>query len=411
MGSKSNASNLGKSKAASTTVVKASNATREVAAAPDSQVSEREIRNVWHSIKTANENRGKNNAIIAVVPEIQVKNMQDKIKKREKQLSSKVLVASEKNLQQLIEQVANSIAEPSKGKAKSLRQGEVMDIIVSYAINMITYRIPATVKTVKVDACQGSPPAYKLNIGLKSTYCEVNTFNWFHQGNKMLDKRSLEHSPKCFFDCNEDMDQVRALVKPPTDPIPLPTAIELAGMKDMFVDLTKECMEQESKKKNDTHKVSPGVVGSSSPQTDGTETWFQKWKAVLATVIGIASGISGAGIFTTGWVTAAGVYIKGPCGLAISAGYFHGAVVSGAVLTGVGTGMVVPGMLYLIPWRRVFEMLGQMLASIWGHICEAISWLWGKIKELASTVIQEIQNVRNAFLGQAFSRAVPARYG
>ncbi|KAM3477965.1 hypothetical protein MY8738_006172 [Beauveria namnaoensis] len=330
--------------------MKASNATGEVAAAPDSQVIEREIRNVWHSVKTANENRGKNNAIIAVVPEIQVKNMQDKIKKREKQLSSKVLVASEKNLQQLIEQVANSIAEPSKGKAKSLRQGEVMDIIVSYAINMITYRIPATVKTVKVDACQGSPPLYKLNIGLKSTYCEVNTFNWFHQGNKMLDKRSLEHSPKCFFDCNEDMDQVRALVKPPTDPIPLPTAIELAGMKDMFVDLTKECMEQESKKKIDTHK---------------------KWKAVLATVIGIASGIAGAGTFTTGWVTAAGVYIKGPCGLAISAGYFHGAVVSGAVLTGVGTGIVVP----------------------------------------ASTVIQEIQNVRDAFLGQAFSRAVPARYG
>ncbi|KAM3529084.1 hypothetical protein NHJ13051_002098 [Beauveria bassiana] len=289
------------------------NARVEVAAAPDSQVIEREIRNVWHSVKTANENRGKNNAIIAVVPETQIKIMQDKIKKRGKDLSSKVLVGSEKNLQHLIEQVANSIAEPSKGKAKSLRQGEVMDIIVSYAINMITYRIPATVKTVKVDACQGSPPAYKLNIGLKSTYCEVNTFNWFHQGNKMLDKRSLEHSPKCFFDCNEDMDQVRALVKPPTDPIPLPTAIELAG-----------------------------VVGSSSPQTDGTETWFQKWKAVLATVIGIASGIAGAGTFTTGWVTAAGVYIKGPCGLAISAGYFHGAVVSGAVLTGVGTGIVVP---------------------------------------------------------------------
>ncbi|KGQ04399.1 hypothetical protein BBAD15_g10349 [Beauveria bassiana D1-5] len=382
MGSKSNASNLGKSKAASTTVVKASNATREVAAAPDSQVIEREIRNVWHSVKTANENRGKNNAIIAVVPETQIKTMQDKIKKRGKDLlgsklrltgnqASKVLVGSEKNLQHLIEQVANSIAEPSKGKAKSLRQGEVMDIIVSYAINMITYRIPATVKTVKVDACQGSPPAYKLNIGLRSTYCEVNTFNWFHQGNKMLDKRSLEHSPKCFFDCNEDMDQVRALAKPPTDPIPLPTAIELAGMKDMFVDLTKECMEQESKKKNDTHKVSPGVVGSSSPQTDGTETWFQKWKAVLATVIVIASGIAGAGTFTTGWVTAAGVYIKGPCGLAISAGYFHGAVVSGTVLTGVGTGIVVP----------------------------------------ASTVIQEIQNVRDAFLGQAFSRAVPARYG
>ncbi|KAK8145619.1 hypothetical protein G3M48_004208 [Beauveria asiatica] len=313
MGSKSNASSWVKSKAASTTAVKAGNATREADAAPDSQVIEREIRNVWHSVKAADNNRGKNNAIIAVVPETQIKTMQDKIKKRGKDLSSKVLVGSEKNLQQLIEEVVNSIAEPSKGKAKSLRQGEVMDIIVSYAIDMVTYRIPATVKTVKVDACQGSPPAYKLNIGLKSTYCEVYTFNWFHQGNKLLDKRSLEHSPKCFFDCNENMDQVRALLSPPTHPIPVPTAIEVAG-----------------------------VVGSSSPQTDGAETWFNKWNTVLATVIGIGSGI--AGVFATGWVTAAGVYIKGPCGLAISAGYFHGAVVSGAVLTGVGTGIAVPGM-------------------------------------------------------------------
>ncbi|KAM3506112.1 hypothetical protein MY10362_002556 [Beauveria mimosiformis] len=276
MGSKSNASNLGKSKAASTTAVKNGNATREVDAAPDSQVIQRDMRNVWHSVKTANKNRSDNNAIIAVVPETQVKAMQDKIKKRGKDFSSKVLVGSEKNLQRLIEDVVNSIAEPSKGKAKSLRQGEVMDIIVSYAIDMVTYRIPKTVKTVKVDACQGSPPAYKLNIGLKSTYCEVYTFNWFHQGNKLLDKQSLEHSPKCFFDCNENMDQVRALLSPPTHPIPGPTAIEIAGMKDMFVDLTKDCMEQESKKRNDTHKVSPGVVGSSIPQTDGTETWFNK---------------------------------------------------------------------------------------------------------------------------------------
>ncbi|KAM3451008.1 hypothetical protein MY3296_005651 [Beauveria thailandica] len=406
MGSKSNASSLVKSKAASTTAVKAGNATREADAAPDSQVIEREIRNVWHSVKAADNNRGKNNAIIAVVPETQIKTMQDKIKKRGKDLSSKVLVGSEKNLQQLIEEVVNSIAEPSKGKAKSLRQGEVMDIIVSYAIDMVTYKIPATIKTVKVDACQGSPPAYKLNIGLKSTYCEVYTFNWFHQGNKLLDKRSLEHSPKCYFDCNENMDQVRALLSPPTHPIPVPTAIEVAGMKDMFVDLTKECMEQESKKRNDTHKVSPGVVGSSSPQTDGAETWFNKWNTVLATVIGIGSGI--AGVFATGWVTAAGVYIKGPCGLAISAGYFHGAVVSGAVLTGVGTGIAVPGMVYLIPWGRVFEMLRHTLASIWGHVCQALSWVWDKMTELASTVIQEIQIFRNAFQGQAFKRAMPA---
>lgn len=322
--------------------------------------------------------------------------------------ASKVLVASEKNLQQLIEEVVNSIAEPSKGKPKNSQKGKVMDIIVSYAIDRVTYRIPATITAVKVDACQGSPPAYKLNIGLKSTYCGVNTFAWFHQGNKLLDKRSLEHSPKCFFDCNEDMAQVTGLLSQPTDPILVPTAVEVAGMKDMFVDFTKECMEQESKKTSDAHKVSPRVVDSSIPQTDGTETWFEKWKAVLATVIGIGSGIAGAGAFATGWVTAAGVYISGPYGLTISAGYFHGAVVSGATLTGIGTGFAVANMIYLVPWGRVFEMLRQKLASIWGYIREALSWLWDKMKELASTVIQEIQIRGNVFLGQAFKRAMPA---
>ncbi|KAK3933892.1 hypothetical protein QBC46DRAFT_430646, partial [Diplogelasinospora grovesii] len=81
--------------------------------------------------------------------------------------------------------------------------------------------------------------------------------------------------------------------------------------------------------------VSSVAALSPPSDTDGTSNWFHPWKAMLAAIVG---GAAGAGVVGgTFWCSAGGVYISGPFGFSLAAGYFTGAGAVGIAGAGGAT--------------------------------------------------------------------------
>jgi hypothetical protein len=136
--------------------------------------------------------------------------------------------------------------------------------------------------------------------------------------------------------------------------------------------------------------VSAGAAGPASSSTDGPEieSWFQRWKLLLAGIVGAGTGAAVAGGFM--WCSAGGIFVKGPLGISLAAGYFSFAAGGGVCLAAAGAGLTAGTVFYFVPWGKVFEYVRLQLWQIWDHICDIFTRIWEKIKSLASTVMSMI---------------------
>jgi hypothetical protein len=286
-----------------------------------------------------------------------------------------IVVATPESLQQKLDSYA------SKGFM-------TLHLLVSSFVKSITYRISKAVKDVYVACCgslfNGQPDM--LRIGSSSTYCNVRTYAWDSRpdGELRTGGYHITHGEGCHFDLSGNIDEVRRLFAEPRM-MPSMTDEEMEGIKDRFANLQPDVMSGPPRSNTSRRRpVSSNSVESPSTGTDETETWFSKWRSLLAVVLGAGAGAAGFGGAI--WMGAGGVFIKGPFGLSLAAGYFSSGVIGGGCVIGGVAAVAAAAVVYLVPWDKVFEYVKQALWKIWDYISEVVTWIWEKIKGMASTV-------------------------
>ncbi|KAF5679868.1 hypothetical protein FDENT_8582 [Fusarium denticulatum] len=93
------------------------------------------------------------------------------------------------------------------------------------------------------------------------------------------------------------------------------------------------------------------------------------------------------------WMSAGGIAVKGPFGLSMAAGYATAGGFGAVGAAGVGSAVAACGMVYFIPWDRVWDILRAKLWQIWDKIWEVLVWIKDKLAELASTVLTKVSLV------------------
>ena len=100
---------------------------------------------------------------------------------------------------------------------------------------------------------------------------------------------------------------------------------------------------------------------------------------------GVAGICGGAGAF---WCSSGGIFVKGPWGFYVAAGYFELASVGGVVCTGGLAGLAVGGLVYFVPWDKVMDWIRSKFSCIWDRLKECISYVWEKIKQISGNVFK-----------------------
>ncbi|RFU26659.1 hypothetical protein B7463_g9682, partial [Scytalidium lignicola] len=216
-----------------------------------------------------------------------------------------------------------------------------------------------------------------LRIGSKSTFCGWNYPRWCMRPNA-INNYKLDYSSGCAVDTTDGPEEgMRVLSHSRAE---FSTSEEnMDEIKEKCHELTK-CMlkESEAATNRDTPK-SLAEVSSPTPTPDKTETWFEKWKGLLAVIIGGGAGCAAGGGFMH--FSAAGITIKGPFGLSMAAGYAN-CTLGGACAVGVGTAVVAGLLVYFIPWDQVFDFIRRQLSKIWNHVRDTITWIWKRLTAL-----------------------------
>src|SRR5262249_51036083 len=155
---------------------------------------------------------------------------------------------------------------------------------MSSAVDCITYKISSVVKEVHVAPCgslfTGQPDA--LRIGSLSTYCGVKTYarDRRPQG-KLRTSYKITHAEGCYFDFNDDIPAARRLLGQPAM-APDMTQQELDAIRDRVVELQDDIA-------SGPPEPNPGrdnPVSSPNPSTGQTNTWWEKWNALVALTVG-----------------------------------------------------------------------------------------------------------------------------
>ncbi|KAK6855698.1 hypothetical protein PG995_007849 [Apiospora arundinis] len=251
-------------------------------------------------------------------------------------------------------------------------------IFVSPAVQKLAYDIPEVFKDVQIIPCgnssfrqQDQQEQLQLRIDSSSKYCGKPSYLW-EQITSPDDPCAITHRRGCYFDISTCM----------------PKEIEEHfGEPKMMPGLSEDDLAKIQRK---LFTVEPDATSVPRPSEQPTSTggsWFEKWKSVLASVM-FAKGFYShfAGVF---WCSGTGIYVKGPLGLAIGAHTFTagGALFSASAGAGL---MAAAGIMYFIPWDRVFSYLKAQLWRIWEKICQIADWIREKLKTLASTVMDKV---------------------
>ncbi|VTT60285.1 unnamed protein product [Fusarium fujikuroi] len=284
---------------------------------------------------------------------------------------SSVVVTTQDQLQDhLGSAMTNSVA--AKKAFKTLY------LLVSSTVAELTYNIEGFVDKVFIRPCGAGGRPDALRIGSSSTYCGVKTFNWDARPSQLQQSnKELTHLNGCNFDLSDcSQEDLQILQQPRESPDLSPedkynTMQRVQEMRDI--------------------EVSEKARNSSSSCADGTEAWFQKWKSFLATVM--AAGAGAAGMTSGFWMSAGGISVKGPFGLYMAAGYATVGGFGAVGAAGVGSAVAAYGMVYFIPWDRVWDLLRAKLWQIWDKIWEVLVWIKDKLAELASTVLTKVSLV------------------
>ncbi|EMT71924.1 hypothetical protein FOC4_g10003767 [Fusarium odoratissimum] len=334
---KSSSSSSSSHKRSSKATSKPSNS---VVKASEQDIYHQENAFLWQDVKSTEGNPSA--LVLALVAPEQRKAMKklidDKVKK--KKIRSSVIVTTQDQLQEhLGSAMTNSIA--SKKAFKTLH------LLVSSTVAQLTYNIEGFVDQVFIRPCGAGGRPDALRIGSSSTYCGFKTYAWdarpYHlqQSNK-----ELTHLEGCNFDISDCSQEAIRLLQQPRE----------AG--DLSHDEKYNVM-QKFQELRDT-EVSENARDPSNSCADGTETWFQKWKGLLATVMAAGAGAAGMG-----------------------SGFK-------ALTDSIWPPVAAYGMVYFIPWDRVWDLLREKLWQIWDKIWEVLVWIKDKLAELASTVLTKV---------------------
>jgi hypothetical protein len=251
---------------------------------------------------------------------------------------------------------------------------KTLHLLVSSTVAQLTYNIEGFVDQVFIRPCGAGGRPDALRIGSSSTYCGFKTYAWDARPHQLQQsKKELTHLEGCNFDLSDCSDEAIRLLQQPRDVVNLSHDVKYNVMQQVL-------------ELRDT-EVSEKARESSDYCADGTETWFQKWKSLLATVMAAGAGAGVAGMASGFWMSAGGILVKGPCGLYMAAGYATVAGAGAVGAAGIGSAVAAYGMVYFIPWDRVWSLLRAKLWQIWDKIWEVLVWIKDKLAELASTVL------------------------
>ncbi|KAF4456707.1 hypothetical protein F53441_1263 [Fusarium austroafricanum] len=332
--------------------------------APEPDIYHRENKSLWKDVKKTQGNPS--TLILAVVAPEQRKPMKkiidEKIKK--KKIRSSVIVTTQEQLQ---EHLHSSTAVVVKKPFTTLH------LFVSSTVAHLTYHIGKFVDQVFVKPCRPEGRQDALQIGTDSTYCDFQSYAWDWRSSD-IQLKQLMHHEGCMFDTRTIRDEAFKLLNQPR------------MHPDLSDDAKTNIIHQFEALGNE--RVSPSTREDSSTSANGTDTWFQKWKTLLATVI--AAGAGGAGMAGGFWMSAGGIMVKGPWGLSVAAGYATVACGGTAIIAGAGSAIVGFGAVYFIPWDRVWKIFRAKLWNIWDMIWETLVWIKDKLVQLARTVMSNV---------------------
>ncbi|CAH0028799.1 unnamed protein product [Clonostachys rhizophaga] len=324
-----------------------------------------ENKSLWQDVKATQGNP--RTLIMTVVAPEQKKSMKDLIDKKQKRIESSVVVSTESQFQKHLSSAIKA-NNTGKGTFKSLY------LLVSSTVAQLTYHIDGFVDQVFVKPCGSAGRPDALYIGSSSTFCGFKAFAWDARTGDELVKKQLTHHEGCIYDLRGAEEEARALVRQPRMTVDF-TSKEQANFQQQFEEVTRT-------------RVSPSPGESPTPCSNGTDTWFEKWKSLLATIIAAGAGVAGiAGGF---WISAGGIMIKGPCGFSLAAGYITVAGCGAAAAAGVASTMLAYGAVYFIPWDKVWQFVRRQLSRIWDKILEAVMWIKDKLAQLASSIKSKI---------------------
>lgn len=270
-------------------------------------------------------------------------------------------------------------------------------LLASTTVCAITYHISDVVKDVSVYPCGGGLTGQPdmLSIRGDSTYCGIRAYQWDQLPQTALPRaRQITYGKGCSIDMQNYQDEAMEFIRSQPSTASTMSAEQIAGVREQFQRLQDELAAgPPAGQRSNAGPVSAGVAAAASPtaaasHADGTESWFQRWKLLVAGLVGAgAAGGVGGGFM---WFSAGGIFVKGPLGLSLSAGYFSVAAGGGVCLAASGAGIAAGALFYFVPWGRVFDYVKGKLWQIWEYICDIVARIWQKIKSLASAAMSKV---------------------
>lgn len=293
---------------------------------------------------------------------------------------STAVVTTQDGLQRHIDAALSK--EPKEPKEP--KQFTKVCIIVGSGVESITYDISDAVEEVYVVPYNPEGQHHKLRIGSSSTFCGVKAYAWPQR--QSARNRRLEHAEGCYFDFSDVMGEASRLLEPRIAP-----EMSEDALSEQFSSLTTQLMSlEEDSTPESQRQVSLGALDSSLPAADGTGSWFDKSKGLVATIVGLVCG-AGAGAMTGGFVvTSGGISLSGPLGFSLTTKYLCAAGFGAACGTAAATTILAGATVYFIPWGTLWECVQKMLRSIWKRFGEMVVSVLRKVKAVVMSFVSKL---------------------
>jgi hypothetical protein len=230
-------------------------------------------------------------------------------------------------------------------------------LLVGPTITSIYYNILDPIVRVFVQPCRDTSDreANQLRIDARSTFRGIKSYEWFHNPTNESGRgprHELTHTDGCFIDVSEQIGNPESLyanlrLNASSNNGPL-TIEEKAERENEFLEGCRDFMSEF------------GEEGRGPSANNGeANSWLGRWGGLLAMLLGGVAGSAGAF-----WCSSGGIFVKGPWGFYVAAGYFNLASVGGVVCAGGVASLAVGGLVYFIPWAKVFEWTASKLSHL-----------------------------------------------
>lgn len=301
-----------------------------------------------------------------------------------------VIITEKLNLQTQLDALA---------KSKSADKLAELHLLVSSAIDSITYHISKAISKVFVAPCsipsQFNP--LQLLIGSDSTYRGFPTYAWDSRPDKLRDGESnITHSEGCDFNFNDRLAEARKLLRSRFVPTSELSDDGVAEAKSHFGDLAKSLLlNQEPTSTATASSALPNpsrplpIQGNDQNQPENPDSgWLGAWNAILSKAFSVFSGEGLVGFCGQFYLSHEGIFIKGCAGMSLALGRL--VVMGGRVKVdrpAAGATIAAGTLLYFIPWGSVIAFLRRSLWKIWDFVRGVVAAVWETIKKMARGVV------------------------